>query len=105
MIFQSVVDLTDSIFKKNYVYLAALGLSCSRRSLRSSWLLAGSLAVVCGIWFPDQGWNPGPLPLERGLLAPGPSGLAGKSLPVGFTVRMLSLFGATSVVLLMDTSA
>ena len=29
---------------------------------------------ACGIWFPDQGLNLGPLPLEGGVLATGPPG-------------------------------
>ena len=41
----------------------------------------GSLVVVCellvmayGIWFPDQGWSPGPLHWEHGVLALGHQG-------------------------------
>ena len=30
--------------------------------------------VACGIQFPDQGWNPGPLLLEHRALATGPTG-------------------------------
>ena len=30
---------------------------------------AGSLVATCGIQFPDQGLNPGPLLWERGVLA------------------------------------
>ena len=30
------------------------------------------LAAVCGIYFPNQGWNPGPLLWECGVLATGP---------------------------------
>ena len=32
------------------------------------------LLAACGIWFPDQGSNPGPLHWEHGVLATGPSG-------------------------------
>ena len=32
------------------------------------------LAAACGIYFPDQGSNPGPLHWERGVLATGPRG-------------------------------
>ena len=32
------------------------------------------LVAACGIWFPDQGSNPGPLHWELGALAPGPPG-------------------------------
>ena len=35
---------------------------------------AGSLVAACGIWFPDQGSNLGPLHWERGVLATGPPG-------------------------------
>ena len=39
----------------------------------------GSLVAARGIWFPDQGSNPGPLHREHGVLATGPPG---KSLTV-----------------------
>ena len=29
------------------------------------------LVTACGIWFPGQGWNPGPLHWEHGVLASG----------------------------------
>ena len=35
------------------------------------------LVAACGIWFPGQGWNLGPLPWECGVLA---TGSPGKSL-------------------------
>ena len=38
-------------------------LSCSTQGL---------LGAACGIWFPDQGWNLGPLCWEHGVLAAGP---------------------------------
>ena len=66
------------------VCLAALGLSCSTQDPRTSlWHVVSlaeackHLAVACGIEFPDQGSNPGPLPWEHGILA---TGLPGKSL-------------------------
>ena len=31
-----------------------------------------SFHVACGIWFPDQGWNPAPLQGEHAVLATGP---------------------------------
>ena len=34
----------------------------------------GSLVAACGIWFPDQGLNPGALHWERRVLAIGPAG-------------------------------
>ena len=33
-----------------------------------------ALVVACGIQFPDQGSNPGPLHWERGVLTTGPPG-------------------------------
>ena len=62
-------------------FLAALGLSCGLQDL-SSWLWhVGSLVVACklsvaacGISFPDQGSNLGPLNWERGVLATRPLG-------------------------------
>ena len=47
------------------------------RSSDSHWVLVVTralLVVSCGIWFPDQGSNLGPLHWERGLLATGPAG-------------------------------
>lgn len=32
------------------------------------------LAVTCGVWFPDQESNPGPLHWARGVSAAGPPG-------------------------------
>ena len=32
------------------------------------------LVAACGILFSDQGWNPGPLDWEHGVLATGPPG-------------------------------
>ena len=32
------------------------------------------LVVACGIWFPDQGWDPGTLHWKRGVWATGPPG-------------------------------
>ena len=48
----------DLIFKKLYA--------------RSQLQHADSLVVACGIWFPDQGLNSGPLHWEPGALATGP---------------------------------
>lgn len=56
-----------SFFKYSiYIYLAALGLSYS------SWY--SILVAVCGIWFPDEGSNPGPLHWEHSVFATGPPG-------------------------------
>ena len=35
---------------------------------------ASVLVVAYGIWFPDQGWNPGPLHWGHGVLATGQPG-------------------------------
>ena len=45
----------------------------------------GSLVAACGIWFPDQGPNLGPLPWEHGVLATGPPG---KSLRPLFLISL-----------------
>ena len=47
------------------MYLAMLVLSCRMWDL---------LVVLCGIQFPDQEWNPGPLLWKHRVLATGPSG-------------------------------
>ena len=47
------------------------------------------LVVACGIWFPDQGSNPGPLHWESGVL---PTGPPRKSQRVIFWVAYLSPF-------------
>ena len=38
------------------------------------------LVVACGIWFPDQGWNPGSLCWEYRVLATGPPGKSSRNL-------------------------
>ena len=54
-------------------YLAVLGLSCSMRDLHCRvWDL--QLWRACGIQFPVQGSNPGPLRWERRVLTAGPPG-------------------------------
>ena len=52
-------------FFEVFIYLAMLCLS------RDTW---ESLVGACGIQFPDQGANPGPLHWEHGVLATGPPG-------------------------------
>ena len=42
------------------IYLTARGLSCSMQGLPSLLWHTGSLVAACGVWFPDQGSNPGP---------------------------------------------
>ena len=39
-----------------------------------TYLFVPVLVVACGIYFPDQGSNPGPLHWEHGVLATGPPG-------------------------------
>ena len=63
------------------IYLAALGLSCSTWDRQSLLQHAGSsvtacepLIEACGIQFPDQGLNLGPLRWERRVSATGPPG-------------------------------
>ena len=64
-----------------FIYLAVLGLSCSMQNRQSSLQHAGSLVLACehlvaacGIKFPDQGLNLGPLRWEHVVLATGPLG-------------------------------
>jgi len=67
-------------FKKSFNYL----FGCTRSSLQDSGSLlqnVGSLVEACGIWFPDQRLNLGPLCWEYGVLATGPPG---ESLPDDF---------------------
>ena len=52
------------IYFKRFICLAALGLSWGTLELPPSLLRAGFFFFSCrmyGIWFPDQGSNPGPL--------------------------------------------
>ena len=53
-------------FLKNNIcfILAVLGLSCGLKDLWSLFWHVEFSAVVCGIYFPDQGWNLGPLHWE-----------------------------------------
>ena len=53
-----------NLLKKKF-YLAVLGLNCSKQNL---------LVVECGIYFPDQGSNLGPLHWEPAVLTTGPPG-------------------------------
>ena len=55
-----------------------------------------SLVSACGIWFPDQGWNPRPLRWECRALAPGPTGKSPKLTPVFTRIHHLFLFPAES---------
>ena len=68
-----------SFFFNLFIYVVVPGLSCSMQNLPSSLQHVGSLAVVCkllvvacGIQFPGQGSNPGPLHWEGRVLAIGP---------------------------------
>ena len=49
--------------------MAAQVLVVAERALVAAYEL---LLVTCGTWFPDQGWNLGPLHWELGVLATGP---------------------------------
>ena len=58
----------NHFLKYMFIYLATPGLSCSTRGLRSLLWHAGSVVaarklsvVACGIYFSNQGLNPGPL--------------------------------------------
>ena len=62
-------------FFKLFIYLPALCLSCGTLAL---------LVVACGVWFPDQGLNPGPLNWECGVLTTGLPVKSWKLPPTGF---------------------
>ena len=49
-------------------------LSCGTRDLRCSRRYVDSLVAACGIRFPEQGLDLGPLHWERGFSAAGPPG-------------------------------
>ena len=57
-----------SSLKKIFLFVYSFG------STRYQLQHAGSLVVTCGISFPDQGSNPGPLHWEHGVLDSGPPG-------------------------------
>ena len=74
------------IFKIFFIYLAA-----SAVWLVGSLVVAFKLLVAaCGIYFPDQGSNQGPLNLELGVLAAGPPR---KSLHLKFNSPLSSVNG------------
>ena len=88
------------------IYLAVPGLSGSTWSLGSSLWHVGSLAVACellvatcGIQFPDQGSNPGPLHWECGVLA---TGSPGKFLSASFMACTVLDFHFSQELLLGD---
>ena len=69
------------VLKYLFIYLSSLSLTCSSQDLWFSLQHTGHLVamcellvVACGIQFPDQGSNPGPLHWEHGVLATGPPG-------------------------------
>ena len=70
----------NTLFLKYFLILAALGLSCGTQNLRSSLWYTGSLVaawelhVVCGIYFPDQRSNLGPLHWQHRVLTTEPPG-------------------------------
>ena len=59
-----------STFLKKYIYLL-IYFGCAGPQLRHA---DSQLRHACGIQFPDQGWNPGPLHWERGVPLTGPPG-------------------------------
>ena len=64
-------------FKLSFIYLVVPGLSCRQRAPQL-WHANSQLRHACGIQFPDQGSNPGPLHWEHRALTTAPPG---KSLP------------------------
>ena len=98
------IQASKNNFSFLFVYLDTSGLSCFLRNLQS-WSWPGTFVVaceifslwhaesfvaalkplryvvgVCGIQFPSQGWNLGPLHRELGLLATAPIGKSPGSL-------------------------
>ena len=62
-----------------FIWLCRVLVEVRKIFLLASWLqFADSLVAACGIWFPDQGLNLGPLRWEHGVLD---TGSPGKSLP------------------------
>ena len=67
-------------FLNFFLYLFIDGPGSSLQDLWPSLCHAGPLAVSCGISFPNQGLNPGPLYWELKVLATGPPGKLHKVL-------------------------
>ena len=72
------------VFIYLFIYLAMPGLRCSLWDLELQH--ANSLAVACGIQFPEQGWNQGPQHCEGRVLVTGPPG---KSLLCCISLQLL----------------
>ena len=71
-----------------FIYLIALGLCCSTWPPQL-WHANSQLRHACGIQFPDQGSNLGPLHWEHGVLS---TASPGKSLQVSFNFLFLNKF-------------
>ena len=83
--------------------MASPGLSRHMWDLESSLQQAGALVLACGIQFPDQGLNPGPVHWEHGVLA---AGLSGKSLNndiFGLTDQAHKIWESSQTLLLLPT--
>ena len=70
--YKAYTFLYPVIFKNCFIYLAASGLSGSMQDLLIP--ACELLVAACGIQFPDQELNLGPLHWELGILATGPPG-------------------------------
>ena len=97
--------LPNTLFFKYFLILAALGLSCGTQNLRSSLWYTGSLVaawelhVVCGIYFPDQRSNLGPLHWQHRVLTTEPPG---RSL---LLLLLLNLFSRERLFVTPQTAA
>ena len=73
-----------------FIYLAALGFSCGMQDI---------LVEACGIQFPDQGSNPGPLHWEHRVLI---TGSPGKSPLVFIIISVILLFYCGKICIIMQ---
>ena len=76
-----------NIYFISFIYSAVLDLSCGRWHLRSLLQYAGSLVVACGVSFPDQGSNPGPLHWELRVLTTEPA----RKSPLDVNLKAIAL--------------
>ena len=73
LLFINLFWLRQVLVAAHGIFVTACGIfSCSIQDLLLRY--ADSLVVACGIQFPDQGSNPGPLHWEHGILPTGPPG-------------------------------
>ena len=84
--------------------MAELGLSSGMQDL--SVVIYGLLATACGIQFPEQGLNPGPLHWECGVLVTGRAGKSPENIYLNVKITELGRMTnpwAVRVTILKDT--